>query len=77
MEIYKDKNITLKAKGLYFVMKTLQENNEKFTQRELTQISNVGDRALLSAMKELKDNDYVVIKKKNIDGIFHYEYILN
>ena len=34
MKIYKDNNITLKAKGLYFVIKTLKENNEKFTQKE-------------------------------------------
>lgn len=77
MKIYKDSNITLKAKGLYFVIKTLKENNEKFTQKDLVRISDVGERALGSAMRELKENNYLTIKKENIDGIFYYEYILN
>lgn len=76
MSIFKDRNISLKAKGIYFMIKTLNEAGEKFTQSSLASMTSTGEKSLATGIKELKSNGYLKIEKNNIDGIFYYNYKL-
>lgn len=76
MSIYNDRNLSLKAKGIYFMIETLNNNNEKITQQILCSYTSTGQKAIETGIKELKDKGYLVIEKTNIDGKFIYEYKL-
>ena len=76
MNIYKDDKLSLKAKGLYFTIKYLNENNKKVTQPILASMTSTGDKSIVTGLKELRDEGYLVIDRKNIDGIFVYTYKL-
>ena len=76
MSIYTDNELSLKAKGLYFTIKHLNENNKKVTQPILSLTTSTGEKSIITGIKELKDKGYLVIDKKNVDGIFIYTYKL-
>ena len=76
MTIYTDRNLSLKAKGIYFMIKSLNDNNKKVTQQILSSYTSTGEKAIETGIKELKDKGYLVIEKTNISGKFVYEYKL-
>ena len=76
MSIYTDSKLSLKAKGLYFTIKYLNENNKKVTQPILSLMTSTGEKSKITGIKEVKDKGYLVIDKKNVDGIFIYTYKL-
>ena len=57
-------------------IKYLNENNKKVTQPILASMTSTGDKSIVTGLKELKDEGYLVIDRKNIDGIFVYTYKL-
>ena len=76
MKIFEDKDLTLKAKGIYFMIKCLNEEGEKVTQPILASMTSTGEKSLSTGIKELKEKGYLKIERKNIDGIFVYSYNL-
>lgn len=60
----RDKNLSLKAKGLLSVMLSLP-NNWDYSIAGLVAISKENETAVKSALNELKDNNYVVVTKEN------------
>lgn len=70
----KDKNLSLKAKGLLSVILSLP-NNWKFSNEGLCSLCKEGKMAVDNAIKELKDNGYLkLIRKQNSRGKFYYDY---
>lgn len=73
----RDKNLSLKAKGLLSVMLSLPDNWE-YSIAGLVAISKENETAVKSALNELKDNNYVVVIKekptKNNGGRIKYSY---
>ena len=59
----KNKNLSLKAKGLLSVMLSLPENWD-YSINGLISICQEGERAIKSTLKELKENNYLSITKK-------------
>lgn len=70
----KDKNLSLKAKGLLSVMLSL--NDEwKYSVDGLCSISKENKTAINSALKELKDSNYLMVSKnRQSNGTFEYIY---
>lgn len=60
----RDKNLSLKAKGLLSVMLSLPDNWD-YSIAGLVAISKENETAVKSALSELKDNNYVVVTKEN------------
>lgn len=60
----RDKNLSLKAKGLLSVMLSLPDNWD-YSIAGLVAISKENETAVKSALNELKDNNYVVVTKEN------------
>ena len=60
----RDKNLSLKAKGLLSVMLSLPDNWD-YSIAGLVTISKENETAVKSALNELKDNNYVVVTKEN------------
>ena len=58
----KDKNLTLKAKGLLSVILSLPDNWE-YSVEGLVAICKENETAVKSALKELKQNGYLIVKK--------------
>lgn len=58
----KDKNLTLKAKGLLSVILSLPDNWE-YSVEGIVAICKENETAVKSALKELKNNGYLVVKK--------------
>ena len=54
MKIFEDKDLTLKAKGIYFMIKCLNEEGEKVTQPILASMTSTGEKSLSTGIKELK-----------------------
>ena len=70
----KDKNLSLKAKGLFSIILSLTDN-WKFSNEGLCSLFKEGKMAVDSAIKELKDNGYLkLIRKQNSLGKFYYDY---
>lgn len=70
----KDKNLSLKAKGLLSVMLSL-DNEWKYSVDGLCSISKENKTAINSTLKELKDNNYLVVSKdRKSNGTFEYVY---
>ena len=76
MNILRDRNVSIKAKGVYCMIKYLNNNNEKVTQQILCNYTSTGEKAIVTGIKELKDKGYLVIEKINVNGRFIYEYKL-
>lgn len=76
MRIFEDRNLTLKAKGIYFMIKCLNDNGEKVTQPILASMTSTGEKSLATGIKELKEKGYLEIERKNVNGIFVYSYKL-
>ena len=60
----RDKNLSLKAKGLLSVMLSLPDNWD-YSIAGLVAISKENETAVKSALNELRDNNYVVVTKEN------------
>ena len=70
----KDKNLSLKAKGLFSIILSLPDNWQ-FSNEGLCSLCKEGKMAVDSAIKELKDNGYLkLIRKQNSLGKFYYDY---
>lgn len=73
----RDKNLSLKAKGLLSVMLSLPDNWD-YSIAGLVAISKENETAVKSALNELKDNNYVVVIKesptKSNGGRIKYTY---
>ena len=76
MTILSDRNISLKAKGVYCMIKCLNDNGERVTQQILASYTSTGEKSIVTGIKELKDKGYLVIEKINVNGRFIYEYKL-
>ena len=76
MKIFEDRNLSLKAKGIYFMIKSLNDNGEKVTQSILASMTSTGEKSLATGVKELKEKGYLEIENKNVNGIFVYNYKL-
>ena len=76
MNIFKDRELSLKAKGIYFMIKCLNDNGEKVTQPILASMTSTGEKSIATGIKELKDKGYLVIDRVNINGVFVYNYKL-
>ena len=65
----KDKNLSLKAKGLFSIILSLP-NNWQFSNEGLCSLCKEGKMAVDNAIKELKDNGYLItkVKKKETNG---------
>lgn len=73
----RNKELSLKAKGLLSVMLGLPDDWD-YSVNGLAAISKEGRRAVDNALKELKENGYVVVKKlypnQTDSGLIEYEY---
>lgn len=72
----RDKSLSLKAKGLLSFMLSLPEDWD-YSLAGLCSICKEGKDAIRSTLKELKENNYLIIEKnKNDKGLFEYTYII-
>ncbi len=72
----RDKNLSLKAKGLLSFMLSLPEDWD-YSYNGLVAICKEGIDAIRTTIKELQLNYYLEIKKlRNEKGIYEYEYII-
>ena len=69
-ELLEDKNISLKAKGLYSYMYSKPEN-WNFTIKSMVKLLQDGERSITTALDELKNNDWIYYQKlSNGKGIY-------
>lgn len=72
----KDKNISLKAKGLLSIMLSLPEEWH-YSVDGLTTICKESKNTVNSVLKELEDNGYLLRQRKYVDGkISEWEYLI-
>jgi hypothetical protein len=72
----RDKNLSLKAKGLMLLMLSLPPEWD-FSVAGLSAICKEGMTAIRGSLKELEENRYLVRERRNNEkGYFVYEYIL-
>ena len=75
----RDKNLSLKAKGLLSVMLSLPDN-WNYSIAGLVAICKENDTAIKSALNELKENGYLIVNKlkpsKATKGKIGYEYLI-
>ena len=76
MQIITDKNITFKAKGIYFVLKELMEQEVPVSKQFLYDLSSNKSKAVDTGWRELIDNGYLEMKKANENGKLVYKYKL-
>ena len=73
MEAIKNKNIRLKAKGLYFLLKDMIDNEEVISLATICENCTDKETSLRSAIQELIDNGYLernmVREKGKIKGV--------
>lgn len=73
MEAVKNKNISLKAKGLYFLLKDMIDNEEVIFLATICENCTDKETSLRSAIQELIDNGYLernmVREKGKIKGV--------
>lgn len=75
-EIFKNKNLSLKAKGLLALCLSLPDDWD-FNKNGLATFSADGRKSIESAIKELKDNHYLVINSfQSEDGTFDSEWVI-
>lgn len=76
-EHLRNKNLSLKAKGLLCIMYSLP-NDWDYSMNGLCQITNTGITAMRNIMTELELNGYLErIQQKNEKGQFEYNYIIH
>ena len=75
----RDKNLSLKAKGLLSYMLSLPDNWD-YSLEGLVKVNKEGLSAIKSTVKELKENNYLEIKKlygnQTKSGRIDYEYLI-
>ena len=72
----RDKNLSLKAKGLLSFMLSLPEDWD-YSLNGLCAICKESEGAIKSTLRELKDNGYLIIEKvRGEKGYFEYNYII-
>lgn len=73
MKIVRNKNISLKAKGVYFLLKDMIENEELVSLATICENCTDKETSLRSAIQELIDNGYLerdmIREKGKIKGI--------
>ena len=72
----RDKNLSLKAKGLLSFMLSLPENWD-YSINGLVAVSKEGKKAIRAAIKELEDTHYLKRERTQYDkGRFDYDYLV-
>ena len=72
----RDKNLSLKAKGLLSFMLSLPENWD-YSLKGLVQVCKENETAIRNALKELEENNYLERKQiRNEKGLFEYDYYI-
>lgn len=71
-KVLKDKNLSLKAKGLY----SLIFINKNFNKESLKSMCSEGKEGFENTWKELKEKGYLIQKKEQKNGRFNYIYSL-
>ena len=59
-----------------FTIKYLNDNEQKVTQTVLASMTSSGEKSIAANIKKLKEKGYLTIEKKNVNGIFRYNYKL-
>ena len=77
MNIYDNNELSLKAKGIYFLIDYLNNNNLNVNRMVLKSMTSTGEKSIETGIKELKDKGLLTIEKININGKFVYKYKLN
>lgn len=73
--IITDENISAKAKGVYFIVKHLEESNVYITIESVMALVKDGERLVRSAINELIENNYISRETIRQNGrIFKIEY---
>lgn len=70
----KDRNLSLKAKGLLSIMLSLPEDWDYSINGLVAICSKEKEHAIKSAINELKTNGYVNVEKFHVNGRYQYEY---
>ena len=70
----RDKNLSLKAKGLLSIMLSLPEDWDYSINGLVAICNQEKEHAVNSALKELKKQGYVLVDKKHVNGRYQYEY---
>ena len=68
VQIIHDKNISLKAKGVYLIISELIKNNEPVGLRRIKDIVKDGETSIRGAVNELLDNKYIEREMKRGEG---------
>ena len=72
----RDKNLSLKAKGLLSYMLSLPDDWD-YSVNGLAVVNKEGRKAILSALKELEENKYLIRKRfQDEKGRFDYKYLI-
>lgn len=74
--IFTNKNISLRAKGLYGTISILKDN-PNFSKQFLLDYLEIGEYSFRMAWNELKENGYLEIHKYSDNGKFCYKYKIN
>ncbi len=75
--ITRDKNISLKAKGLYLIIQAyITMPDKQWRKDDFFNMSKEGTKAFDNAWKELKDAGYLKVHIMAGDGVWHTEYEL-
>ena len=76
MSIYTDNEVSLKAKGLYFLIEYLNSKEESVTRAKLVSMTSTKDKSLVTGIKELKEKGYLEMIRVNTKGKFSMIYKL-
>ena len=73
-QFLKDKNLSLKAKGLLAIMFSLPDDWD-YSLKGLQTITNAGEKQLTNTIKELEKTNYITkYKSRKKNGQFEYSY---
>lgn len=68
--VARNQNISSSAKLLYgYIDRTKRNNWSLVTNKELAKVMNVGERSIRRWLSELKNENYIVAKDRNILGV--------
>lgn len=74
MHILDDKSISLKAKGLYMILKYKMITKQKILKKDLLELSSDGIGSFDRAWKELKDKGYLIQSRSGYNNmVFKYK----
>lgn len=68
MKIVKDKNLSLKSKGMYLMINELVSNNETIGLKRIKELVTDGETAIRGAINELIENGYIEREMIRING---------